>query len=130
MTLFLVEPKEGYQIVHVNASKFGFEDLQDFQSLSQNLMKSNEVTSVILDLEKVVEISIDGMKEILKLQRWTESANTSFVLANAAEKVMDMIKLSRTEEAFNFLPTVSEAEDLIMMELIEKQLGFDDLDEI
>lgn len=126
----MLEPKEGYIVLHVNTPRFGFEDLNDFQNMLNLAYNDHSNASIILDLEMVTEISVDGMKEILKIQRWTDANNNSFVLANAADKVMDMIKLSKTEEAFNFLPTVSEAEDLIMMELIEKQLGFDDLDEI
>lgn len=74
--------------------------------------------SVIVNLLMIKDLSLDGLLLFLKVSNIHRGTNHSFVLVN------DSINPDDLPSEMNVVPTLQEAEDIIEMEDIERELGF------
>lgn len=88
--------------------------LEEITLQKTDLLQSN----VVVDLLKVDDLSLDDIKLFLALAKEFKKSKKSFVL------VANQINLNKVPASINVVPTVLEAEDLIEMEEIERDLGF------
>ena len=109
----IIDHKQNYIIVRDEK-----EDVSDF---ALYLMKNQDKFSnknVVVDLLKYGELTLHELLEFLKLSDSHRKSGHSFVIVN------DTINIDSVPEEINVVPTLQEAEDLISLEEIERDLGF------
>lgn len=109
----IVTEKEGYKIL---------EDEKDDVKGFANFLKSHHHVfkddNVVVDILKYGELSLQELLLFLDLSNEHRLGKKSFVLAN------DAINIDPVPEEMIVVPTLIEAEDVIQMEEIERDLGF------
>ena len=94
-------------------------DVEDFASFLEYIIpKKNEGQNVIVELLKYENLSLDQLLLFLNVSNAHRATNQSFVIVNNA------ISPDELPDELSVVPTLQEAEDLIEMENIERELGF------
>ena len=88
--------------------------LSFLQGEETQLIKNN----VILDLSEVPQLDLKDLQELLPWVFAFRENKRSFVV------VTSEVDISEVPEELNVVPTLGEAEDLVQMEEIERDLGF------
>ncbi len=91
---------------------------KDFAAFIQSLLKKFENENLIIDLQKYGELKLDELLSFLKPSLEHYMNNKSFIIIN------DTIAIDDVPEELRVVPTLQEAEDMIQMEEIERDLGF------
>lgn len=108
-----VTEKEGYKI---------FADEKDnvshFASFLKSIHNSFKEDNVVVDILKYGELRLEELLEFLELSNEHRKGKRSFVIAN------DAINIDTVPPELLVVPTLQEAEDIIQMEEIERDLGF------
>ena len=76
------------------------------------------VYNVVIDILKYGDLRLDDLLNFLELSNEHRKGKRSFVIAN------DAINIDKVPEELLVVPTLQEAEDIIQMEEIERDLGF------
>ncbi|HET8753191.1 MAG TPA: ribonuclease Z [Salinimicrobium sp.] len=100
----IIKPKE------VGVKEF----LQELESKNENFRQEN----LVIDLLKFKELSVNDLLLFLPLSNQHRSNKRSFVIVN------DALNIDEVPEEMLVVPTLLEAEDIIQMEEIERDLGF------
>lgn len=88
--------------------------LSFLQGEGKQLMNDN----LVLDLSEVEDLGPENLKSLLPWAEAQRDRKKSFVVVTTA------VDISEVPEELNVVPTLGEAEDLIQMEEIERDLGF------
>ncbi|WZL89513.1 ribonuclease Z [Salinimicrobium sp. 3283s] len=108
-----ITEKETYKI---------FEDEKDdvtrFAAFLDSIHPKFKDDNVVIDILKYGELRLDELLKFLELSNRHREGNRSFVIAN------DTINIDQVPEELLVVPTLTEAEDIIQMEEIERDLGF------
>lgn len=95
------------------------DDIAHFATfLERQIPASFEQHNVILDLLKYETLSLQDLLLFLKLSTYHRSTKHSFVIVNAA------INPDEIPDELIVVPTLQEAQDIVEMEEIERDLGF------
>lgn len=108
-----VTEKERYRILEDEK-----DDVRDFASFLSSHHKMFRKDNVVIDILKYGELSLEDLLLFLDLSNQHRKGKKSFVIAN------DVINVDRVPEELIVVPTLMEAEDVIQMEEIERDLGF------
>lgn len=106
----------GNNCVILSDDKGSYADFVPF--LQQQLVKNYQGKNVVVDLLKYTHITLDELLELLVLSNTHRAAKHSFVIVNSSVDPDDV------PEELVVVPTLKEAEDIIEMEEIERDLGF------
>ena len=109
----IVEERENYKVLRDEE-----DDIRNFASFLEFRHKDFKDDNVVVDILKYRELELDELLSFLKLSNRHRKGKKSFVLAN------DAINLDIVPEELIVVPTLQEAEDIIQMEEIERDLGF------
>ncbi len=94
-------------------------DVKDFASFLEYIIpKKNEGQNVVLDLLKYETLTLEQLLLFLNVSNNHRANNLSFVIVNISVSPDDL------PDELTVVPTIQEAEDLIEMENIERELGF------
>jgi len=94
------------------------ESIGDFiKALSHHIM-SNPDENYVIDLLRFADIDQENIKQLISIQASIHPENYSLVV------LIDQLKVEELPEEINTVPTLKEAEDVIQMEMIERDLGF------
>lgn len=104
-----LEKKSNYNLLYI--TKPDFEELQN----NLKILKSN---NLILDISEKINISKEEISLLLKIASDFKTNGMSFVVVKSEINIDDF------PETLNITPTLQEAEDIIEMEVIERDLGF------
>jgi hypothetical protein len=108
-----VTEKEGYKI---------FEDeknnVSEFASFLESIHTNFKGDNVVINILKYGNLRLDELLKFLELSNEHRKGKRSFVIAN------DAIIIDKVPEELLVVPTLQEAEDIIQMEEIERDLGF------
>ncbi|MFT4660837.1 MAG: anti-sigma B factor antagonist [Patiriisocius sp.] len=118
---FKIENKDNYSIV---ASKLEKLDAQVAPDLKSELvyLNKNGVKSIIIDLSETRYCDSSGLSALLIANRMCKEQNGTFVLTGLNDPVKKLIVISQLDSVLNITHTLSEAEDLLMMEELGKNL--------
>lgn len=108
-----VVEKEGYKILRDNKN-----DVKAFASYLEWKHDDFKEDNVVVDILKYGTLSLEELLSFLELSNKHRKNKKSFVLAN------DAINIDHVPEELLVVPTLLEAEDVIKMEEIERDLGF------
>ncbi|MFD0975349.1 ribonuclease Z [Salinimicrobium gaetbulicola] len=105
--------KDSYKILRDDK-----DDVKGFASYLQNSHSSFKNDNVVVDILKYGSLSLEELLAFLELSNEHRNNKRSFVLVN------DTINIDHVPEEILVVPTLQEAEDVIQMEDIERELGF------
>ena len=108
-----IEKKEGFSLITFDNRPFSnlFKSFLEFE-------KTNKEENIIIQFSEDVNILKEDFFLFLSIAKQKKENGTSFVIIN------DEIEVDDFPEYFNIIPTLQEAEDIIEMENIERELGF------
>lgn len=93
-------------------------DPKDFAVFIESLLKKFEDQNLIIDLQKYGKLTLEELLSFLKPSIKHYQNKKSFIIIN------DTIEIDDVPEELRVVPTLQEAEDMIQMEDIERDLGF------
>ena len=108
-----VTEKENYKILEDEKN-----DVMGFSSFLESVHENFEDDNLVVDILKYGELTLEELLSFLKLSNMHRKNKKSFVIAN------DAINIDRVPEELQVVPTLREAEDIVQMEEIERDLGF------
>lgn len=94
------------------------EDAKDFAEFLSGIYDQFKDEHIVVDIEKHGSLTLEDLLSFLKLSTKHRKAKKSFVIVN------DTINIDKVPEELNVVPTLQEAEDIINLEEIERDLGF------
>lgn len=94
------------------------DNIKDFVSFLNSVHDQYQDQNLVVDILKYGELSLEELLLFLKLSNKHRENKKSFVIAN------DTINIDQVPDELLVVPTLQEAEDIIQMEEIERDLGF------
>ncbi|TMM32001.1 hypothetical protein FDT66_00615 [Polaribacter aestuariivivens] len=107
------DKKENYTYVSSDENSF-----QEFYNTFIKQEKEFKKEHVIVHISNEISVSTEDFLLFLKVAEQKNENGTSFVIINTVVNVDDF------PENLNIVPTLQEAEDILEMENIERELGF------
>lgn len=107
------EQKDNYVILQDEK-----DDVADFANFLPKVLSQFKDQNIVVDLTKYGELTLDELLKFLKISFNHRKGGKSFVIVN------DTINIDSVPEEIHVVPTLQEAEDLIGLEEIERDLGF------
>jgi hypothetical protein len=92
--------------------------LKEFQDLLFEKINDLKKTHIILEISNDIKIENKDFSLFLNVAQQKQQNGTSFVIINGVVNADDY------PENLNIVPTFQEAEDILEMEAIERELGF------
>ncbi|PQJ82428.1 hypothetical protein [Polaribacter glomeratus] len=106
-----IEKKENYTLVSSNEDSFS-----DFFTAFSKMKEAYKSEHLVLDISKNINITKEEF--LLFLSDGKKKHDKSFVI------VYNIANIDDLPQNFNIVPTLIEAEDILEMEAIERELGF------
>jgi anti-sigma B factor antagonist len=118
---FTIEAKDRYTLVRTNVEKL---DTMCAPELKSELVYLNKtgVRNVIIDLSGTRYCDSSGLSALLVGNRLCKSVNGALVVCGLQEPVQKLVQISQLESVLSITPTLNEAQDLLYMEEIEKDV--------
>jgi anti-anti-sigma factor len=124
----IVEKREKYIYIKPEVENLNNQVSPTLKAVFVDLAKKGE-KNFIVDLHQVDYCDSSGLSALLTGNRLSQENNGSFILANVNPHVMKLIMISQLDNVLKHTPTVNEAEDMLYMEELERDLNID-LDEL
>ena len=118
---FAVENNEKYALIKSNLEKLDAQHAPDLKSELVVLNKSG-VKDIIIDLTGTRYCDSSGLSAILVANRLCKGEGGTFILTGLESAVAKLVSISQLDSVLNITPTLSEAEDLLFMEQVGKDL--------
>ena len=111
--MMIIEQKEGYIYISSND-----DSLNDFITNFKNEHPIIEKKNIIISINDNIKVKPEDIFVFLSYSAEHKENGTTFVV------VCSNINIDDFPEEFNIVPTLQEAEDVLEMEEIERDLGF------
>lgn len=118
---FEIEKKEKYTLIRSKVEKL--------DSTVSPLLKSEMVVinnsggrNIIIDLSHTRYCDSSGLSAILVGNRLCKNANGSFIVCGLQDSVKKLISISQLDTILNITPSFTEAEDMLFMEEVERDI--------
>jgi hypothetical protein len=108
-----IEKKSNYRLLTSNTNSF-IDFYNEFVSIEEETKKEN----IIIKISETINTTKEDLSLFLSVAKSKKENGTSFVIISRSVNVDDF------PDTFNIVPTIEEAEDIIEMEAIERELGF------
>ncbi|MHB0755035.1 hypothetical protein [Polaribacter sp. M15] len=105
--------KNKYTLISSDENSF-----TDFYASFLNTLPQLEKEHIIIEISNKINIKKEDFLLFLATAEQKKDSGTSFVIINAMVNVDDL------PENLNIVPTLIEAEDILEMETMERELGF------
>jgi len=105
--------KENYILISAENA-----ELTDFTSQLTKHHQDFESSNIVVDLSKHRDLENQQLLAFLEVSNLHKDANKSFVIVN------DALGIDELPEELVVVPTLQEAEDMIQMDEIQRDLGF------
>lgn len=118
--LFKLDTKENHYIISAN-----FDTLDEIMADGLSVyIKNNDLplNNFIIDLSNVSNFEIKATPAIIKLHELVYNVGGSIVFTLLQDAVLQKVKQERLHLTINITPTMIEAEDIINMEVLERDL--------
>ena len=125
MANFSIEKKERYSIITPEVEKL---DSRVSPELKSELVMINSTgeKNIIVDLSNCKYCDSSGLSAILIGSRLCRDAEGSFILANLQDSVKRLVAISQLDTVLTITPTLDEAEQMLMMDEIERGIDEDE----
>jgi anti-anti-sigma factor len=118
---FEIEKKDKYTLIRSKVEKL--------DSTVSPLLKSELVVisndggrNIIIDLSDTRYCDSSGLSAILVGNRLCKNANGSFIVCGLQDSVKKLITISQLDTILNITPSFTEAEDMLFMEEVERDI--------
>lgn len=119
---FSVDKHEKYVVLKLNEAKFSNEITPQLKS-ELILLNAEGYRNVVLDLSDIKECDdSQDLSSLLVGDRLCKKANGLFILTGVNQCVATILQMSNLEESLSIVGRLEEAEDLIFMDEIEKEM--------
>ncbi len=118
---FAVENKEKYALIKSNLEKLDAQHAPDLKS-ELVVLNKNGVKDIIIDLTGTRYCDSSGLSAILVANRLCKGEGGTFILTGLESAVAKLVSISQLDSVLNITPTLNEAEDLLFMEQVSKDL--------
>lgn len=108
-----IEKKSNYRLLTSNTNSF-LDFYNEFVSIEEETKKEN----IIIKISETINTTKEDLSLFLNVAKSKKENGTSFVIISRNVNIDDF------PDTFNIVPTIEEAEDIIEMEAIERELGF------
>lgn len=108
-----IDKKETYTLISADEESF-----KDFYKNFKNTLLGLDNNHIILELSVFENLKTEDFLLFLDIAKQKRENGTSFAIVNKMANADDY------PESFNIVPTITEAEDILEMEAIERELGF------
>jgi hypothetical protein len=109
-----IEKKENYTVISPSETTFG-----DFFSTINDEISTYKNEHLFIDLLNTFSINAEDLTVFTEISNKKKAEKTSFIL------ISDSIEIDTFEdEILSIVPTIQEAEDVLEMDAIERDLGF------
>lgn len=109
----LITKKDTYTLISSDE-----DSLKEFQNSLDDKVNKLEKEHLILHISEDINVDNKDFLLFLNIAEQKQQNGTSFVVINSSINVDDF------PENLNIVPTLQEAEDILEMEAIERELGF------
>ncbi len=109
----LITKKDTYTLISSDENS-----LKEFQNSLDDKVNKLEKEHLILHISEDINVDNKDFLLFLNIAEQKQQNGTSFVVINSSINVDDF------PENLNIVPTLQEAEDILEMEAIERELGF------
>jgi anti-anti-sigma regulatory factor len=119
---FSVDKHEKYVVLKLNEPKFSNEITPQLKS-ELKLLNAEGYRNIVLDLSDIKECDdSQDLSSLLVGDRLCKKANGLFILTGVNQCIVTILQMSNLEEALSIVGRLEEAEDLIFMDEIEKEM--------
>lgn len=119
---FSVDKHEKYVVLKLNEPKFNNEITPQLKS-EFILLNAEGYRNIVLDLSDIKECDdSQDLSSILVGDRLCKKANGLFILTGVNQCIASILQMSNLEESLSIVGRLEEAEDLIFMDEIEKEM--------
>jgi len=108
-----IENKETYILISSDENSFS-----EFYALFLNAVAEYNQQHIVVKIADIIKTTKKDLLLLLDIATKKKKEKTSFVI------VSDSINIDDFPEYFNIVPTIIEAEDILEMEDMERELGF------
>jgi len=108
-----ITEKQNYKIIST-----GEDELTNFTSELTRDHKVMETSNIVIDLSKVRKLSNPELLAFLEISNLHLKGNKSFIIVN------DALGIDELPNELVVVPTLMEAEDMIQMDEMQRDLGF------
>jgi anti-anti-sigma regulatory factor len=119
--MFKIDTKEKFIVFTPETSTLTANMAAKLITEMQRLAETQD-TNIILDMHNVATVNQEVLEQLAACKADLYSKNKSFVLCACTEAVQQTILESEMDEALNYVPTQSEAWDIVQMDEIEREL--------
>lgn len=114
--------EEKYVVVTSNVEKLDSTNAPDLKAVLTLVHKEGN-NNIIVDLSASKYCDSSGLSALLVGNRLCKDTNGSFIICGIQAAVLKMIEISRLDSVLSLTPTFPEAEDLLFMEEVERNLS-------
>lgn len=118
---FSIDKHERYVVLKPLETILNGEKAQQIKS-EFILLNTDGQRNIVLDLSEIKKVDSSGLRCALMAHRLCKAAGGVFVVCCANDDVARLISLSQLDDVLMKVPSQLEAEDIIFMEEIEKEL--------
>jgi len=126
---FNIEHKENFNIVTITIDVF---EGKEFTAFTKFLEENNSLgKNVVIDISMTKQMGSDAMHQLTAFQEGSYNLNTSFVICCGNEDLYEDFQTLFPTDTMIIAPTREEAIDVVMMDILERELmgGDEDGDE-
>jgi len=119
---FSVDKHEKYVVIKLDESKLTNDNTPRLKS-EFILLNTEGYCNIVLDLSEVTECNdSQDLSCLLVGDRICKKAKGLFIITHVAECILQLLQMSNLNQSLHIVQQLAEAEDLIFMEEIEKEL--------
>ena len=119
---FSVDKHEKYVVIRLDETRLTAENTPKIKS-EFILLNTEGYCNIVLDLSAVEECDdSQDLSSLLVGDRICKKANGLFIVTGVTDCIAQLLEISNIDQSLNIVGKLDEAEDLIFMEEIEKEL--------
>lgn len=124
---FNIEKKDNFNIVTVTIDAFGG---AEFTAFTKFLEENNSLGhNTVIDITNIKEMGSGAMHQLTALQEGSYNLNKSFVICCGNEDLYEDFQALFPTDTMIIAPTAEEAIDVVMMDILERELMEGDEDD-
>lgn len=117
---FTITQSSKYNIFQLDETKLTAEFAPSLKA--ELILQADHNKSLICNLENVDYIDSSGISCFLIGDRLFKDNKKLFIICNASEKTLNLIKLTKLDTVLTIIPTLQEAKDFILFDELAKDL--------
>lgn len=118
---FEIEKKDKYTLIRSKIEKLD-STVSPLLKSELVVISNNGGRNIIMDLSNTRYCDSSGLSAILVGNRLCKNANGSFIVCGLQDSVKKLITISQLDTILNITPSFTEAEDMLFMEEVERDI--------